>query len=96
MITIQITGDLTWAEDKVSDLKSLCLYDVTNIQSNITGVDNSTNSTDVMNEEVLIQMEIITSVLCPGDCSGNGTCNSGICDCSDGESSCMLGFFTCC
>ena len=38
-----------------------------------------------MNEEVLAQIEAITSVLCPQNCSGNGTCISGVCLCFTGK-----------
>ena len=37
------------------------------------------------NADILGQIEEITSSLCPNDCSNNGNCVNGVCNCNSGE-----------
>ncbi len=43
--------------------------------------------TDVVEEGETSQVQLVAEVICPGQCSGHGTCNQGTCQCDQGKNS---------
>jgi hypothetical protein len=73
---IRMTGDLSWADDKIPEIQNLCIFEA--MTANIT----ESNSTI---EEIVSVVQQITAVVClPQDCSGHGNCSKGTCICNKG------------
>lgn len=71
---IKLSGNTTYLPDTMTTFKGACLQEVTHDE--VYYVNTTTDGR--------ILADIIFSVLCPRDCSGNGNCTNAKCDCFSG------------
>lgn len=73
---IRMTGDTSWAEDKIQEVEGLCLFEI--LTMNITETNTSM-------ENLTAAIEEMSALIClPPDCSGHGECTNGNCVCHKG------------
>ena len=84
---LQLTGDLTQANDKVSLMQQNCLDDILNREY------TESNDTVAVVDETrrTIEDDLLPHICQPFDCSGNGQCVNGTCVCDAGMY-CMVHF----
>ena len=77
---LQLTGDLTQANDKVSMMQQNCVDDILNTDyaalDDTEAVINETRKT--------IEDDLLPYICQPFDCNGNGKCVNGTCVCDSG------------
>ncbi|XP_056011980.1 von Willebrand factor D and EGF domain-containing protein-like isoform X2 [Ostrea edulis] len=71
---IQLSGNTTYLLDSLNTLKGVCSMEV--MHNEVYYVEKSGNGKTLV--------DVIMSLLCPQNCSGNGNCASGICECYGG------------
>ncbi|XP_011438509.3 von Willebrand factor D and EGF domain-containing protein isoform X1 [Magallana gigas] len=71
---IKLSGNTTYLQDTMNTFKGACYQEVTHDE--VYYVNRTTDGRFLA--------DIIFSVLCPRDCSGNGNCTNGNCDCFSG------------
>lgn len=74
IVDIKLSGNTTYLQDSMDTFKGACLQEVTHNEAYY--VNTSTDGRFLA--------DIIFSVLCPRDCSGNGNCSNATCDCFTG------------
>jgi len=74
----QVTGDLSWANDKILEIQNLCLFNMVSA--------NNTDSNKTIDDILAETRQILATTCLPQDCSGHGTCVSGSCVCNTGQS----------
>uniref|UniRef100_K1RGG5 von Willebrand factor D and EGF domain-containing protein n=1 Tax=Magallana gigas TaxID=29159 RepID=K1RGG5_MAGGI len=72
--TPQLSGNTTYLQDTMNTFKGACFQEVTH--GEVYYVNRTTDGRFLA--------DIIFSVLCPRDCSGNGNCTNGNCNCFSG------------
>ena len=79
---LQITDDLSSANNIEGVMETLCIFEVTvsqNFSQNNLVKDNETGL--LVPEEA----EALKEMVCPNQCSGQGNCTQGICSCDNGN-----------
>jgi len=77
---LQLTGDLTQANDKVSLMQQNCLDDLLNRE-----YTESNDTVAVIDEtKRIIEDDLLPYICQPFDCNGNGQCINGTCVCDSG------------
>ncbi|XP_062596363.1 von Willebrand factor D and EGF domain-containing protein-like, partial [Saccostrea cucullata] len=71
---IKLSGNTTYLQDSLNTFKGACLAEVTHDEAYYV---NKTS-------EGRFLVEVITSFLCPQNCSGHGNCTNASCACFDG------------
>ncbi|XP_076095131.1 uncharacterized protein LOC143065418 [Mytilus galloprovincialis] len=75
-LIFQITAGTTFIGDTVGAVQTKAIMELSRNQTLlITKTDNNGSQTI---------LDYVKSLLCPNNCSGNGTCVSGVCSCNDG------------
>ncbi|CAH1254988.1 VWDE [Branchiostoma lanceolatum] len=77
IVDIQLTEDLSIADAAVGVMKSEC----------VTVVYKNVSLYDVMDDGSAVPSVSVKNNLCPADCSHNGACINGTCQCHDGFTS---------
>ncbi|XP_063420087.1 uncharacterized protein LOC134705260 [Mytilus trossulus] len=76
MLDIKNTGGTTFVEDTIGALQTKAIMELSRNQTlMITKTDNNGSQSI---------LDYVKGLLCPNNCSGNGTCTSGVCLCNEG------------
>lgn len=68
-VFFKLSGNTTYLQDSVNTFKGACLEEVTHDE--VYYINASTDGRYLV--------DVISSLLCPRDCSGNGNCTNGNC-----------------
>lgn len=71
LFLFQLSGNTTYLLDSLNTLKGVCSMEV--MHNEVYYVEKSGNGKTLV--------DVIMSLLCPQNCSGNGNCASGTCTC---------------
>ena len=92
---LQLTGDLTWADDKVPVMQQNCVDDIILNREYTDEELNDTDTEAIMNEtRRILQNELMLHICRPFDCSGYGRCVNGTCVCDASKYVILLLFLT--
>uniref|UniRef100_A0A0L8G0B6 VWFD domain-containing protein n=1 Tax=Octopus bimaculoides TaxID=37653 RepID=A0A0L8G0B6_OCTBM len=72
---IGLTDDILWVNAALSDIKQICETEITT-NPDLWVKDNATN--------ILKPPQDIEDILCPNECSNQGNCSAGFCNCFEG------------
>jgi len=79
---LQLTGDLTWANDKVPLMQQSCVDDILNTAAEL----NDTDTEAAINEtRRRVEVELSPYICESFECNGNGRCVNGTCVCNQGK-----------
>ncbi|XP_078677339.1 von Willebrand factor D and EGF domain-containing protein-like isoform X2 [Branchiostoma floridae x Branchiostoma belcheri] len=77
ILDVQFIGNLSVAQAAVNDMKERC----------VRKVYQNVSLYDVQDDGKRVPPMVLKAVLCPEDCSGNGICVDGVCECDEGYTS---------